>query len=134
MRIGIVCESTYENKSRVRDIIHQAKVRYGVDDVEIVSRGGSQGAEKLIKKYVLEFGLKYKEFNAAHTPQNLYSGCVASFYNKPYTPSNFIVRDKIFAEYIDACFCLQDPNSDGKQIQRIVSILKKKNKKYTILN
>lgn len=132
-RVGIIGENTYENKLKIREILYSLKQKYGTD-VEVVSRGTQQGAEKYIKKYALDLGLQYKEFNPAHTVHNLYSALNEGFYGKPYQPFNFILRDKMFAGYVDVCFCLMESNSTGKTLKTCISFLDKNNKKYVVIN
>ncbi len=131
-KVGIIGDNEYENKIKIKEILFNLKQKYGTD-VEIVSRGSIQGAERYIKKYALELGLSYKEFNPPHSTYNLYSAMNESFYNKPYKPFNFILRDKIFSSYVDVCFCLTARNN-SPSIKTCLEHLDKNNKKYVIVN
>lgn len=131
-RVGIIGDVEYENKIKIKEIIFNLKKKYG-DNVEVVSRGTPQGAEKYIKKYTLELGLQYKEFNPPHSNHNLYSAMNESFYSKPYKPFNFILRDKIFSNYVDVCFCLTS-KANSSTIKTCIEHLEKSNKKYVIIN
>ena len=131
-KVGIIGDVEYENKIKIKEILFNLKKKYG-DNVEIVSRGNAQGAEKYIKKYTLELGLNYKEFNPPHTNPNLYSAMNESFYNKPYKPFNFILRDKIFSNYVDVCFCLTS-KTNAPSVKSCIEHLEKNNKKYVIVN
>lgn len=132
-RIGVIGENTYENKLKIKEVIHQLKTKYGTD-IEIVSRGTIQGAEKYIKKYTLDLGLQYTEFNPPHTNHNLYSALNEGFYNKPYKPFNFILRDKLFVNYVDVCICLVEEQSSAKNLKTCIDLLEKNKKKYIIMN
>lgn len=133
IKIGIIGSDLYENKLKIKEIIYKLKQQHG-DDIEIVSRGSTNGAEKYVRKYAIEFGLNYKEFNPAHTVSNLYSALNESFYNKKYTPFNFILRDKIFSNYIDKCFCLYTETAVPKTVSTCLKYLNKNNKKYIIIS
>jgi|694.fasta_scaffold24705_12 hypothetical protein len=132
-RIGLIGENTYENKLKIKNILFQLKQKHGTD-IEIVSRGTLQGAEKYVKKYALDLGLQYREFNPAHTTHNLYSALNEGFYNKPYKPFNFILRDKMFVSYVDVCICLVEENSSAKNLKTCIVLLEKSEKKYVIMN
>lgn len=130
IKVGIIGTNTYENKLKIKEIIFKLKQKYGTK-LEVVSRGGIQGAEKYVKKYALELGIQYKEFNPSHTNRNLYSAMNESYYNKPYQPFNFILRDKIFSSYVDVCFCLTaDSNST---LKTCMEHLEKNKKKYILI-
>ena len=131
IKIGIIGSNTYENKLKIKEILFKIKQKHG-STVEIVSRGGQQGAEKYVKKYALDLGLVYKEFNPSHTNRNLYSAMNESYYNKPYQPFNFILRDKIFSNYVDVCFCLtEEPNNTT--LKTCFEHLEKSKKKFVIV-
>lgn len=131
IKVGIIGSTIYENKIKVKEILFNLKNKYG-NTVEVVSRGGTNGAEKYVKKYALEMGLQYKEFNPSHTNRNLYSAMQESFYGKPYQPFNFMLRDKMFSSYVDVCFCLtEDLNSS---VKNCIQNLDKNKKKYVILS
>jgi predicted Rossmann fold nucleotide-binding protein DprA/Smf involved in DNA uptake len=83
MKIAIIGSRTYENTRKVKNLLTELKMKFG-DDLVIISGGAKQGADKYVKKYALEFGLNYKEFNPAHTPQNLYSAMSEGYYARPY--------------------------------------------------
>lgn len=131
IKVGIIGTNTYENKLKIKEILYKLKQKHG-ENIEIVSRGNNKGAEKYVKKYALDLGLQYKEFNPSHTNRNLYSAMNESFYNKPYQPFNFILRDKIFSNYVDVCFCLSDENSPTT-LKTCLEHLEKNKKKYVIV-
>ena len=67
----------------IKDLVFKLKNLYG-DNLILISRGNQNGAEKWVKKWALEMGVKYIEYNLASTPMNLYSGMTESYYEKPY--------------------------------------------------
>ena len=72
MKVAIIGSRTYENVRKIKDLLSDLKRKFG-DELMIISGGCKDGADKYARKYALEFGIQYKEFNPAHTPRNLYS-------------------------------------------------------------
>ena len=72
MRIGIIGSRLYESRKKIKDTVFGLKNKFG-DDLLIVSGGCQHGADKYAKKYALELGCQYQEFNPAHTSPTLYS-------------------------------------------------------------
>ena len=104
VRIGIVGSRSYENRRKIKDTIYKLTMKFGSDNVEIVSGGCPHGADKYAKKYALELECHYKEFNPSHTPKNFYSAMPDAFYDKQYNPKNFFHRNKFIAKYVDYLF------------------------------
>ncbi len=113
-KIGIIGSREYSNKRKIKDTIFKLKNKFG-ENVEIVSGGCPHGADKYAKKYALDFELKYREFNPAHTVQNLYSAMHENYYGKEYTPKHFFHRNKLLAKYVDyiIAFIPKDAPSNG---------------------
>ena len=103
MNIALIGSPNYENVRDVREFIFKIKNKFG-DNCNIITRGNKSGCEKHVKKYTIDFGLRYTEFNPANTTKNLYSGMSDEYYDKPFHPTqklhqyDCIVRnsDKIF--------------------------------------
>ena len=86
MRVALIGDEKYENRAEIKDLIFKLKQKYG-DDLILITRGNRDGVEKWVRKYSLEFGCKYIEYNPAHTPMNLYSGMTEEYYEKPFHPT-----------------------------------------------
>ena len=71
MKIAIIGSREYQNFRKVKDTIFSLMQKF--NDLTIVSGGCENGADKYAKKYAIELGCNYIEFNPAHTPKNLYS-------------------------------------------------------------
>ena len=112
MRIGIIGSRTYESKRKVRDMIYKLKGRFG-SDLNIVSGGCKDGADKYAKKYALELDCKYTEFNPAHTQRNLYSALHDAYYGKEYNVKFFFQRNKMLVNYIDMLVVYMHGESSG---------------------
>ena len=97
MKIAIVGSREYENVRKVKNLLTDLRRKFG-DKLIIISGGAKQGADKYVKKYALEFGIKYKEFNPAHTVHNLYSAMSEGYYGRPYHVSQFHHRNMLIAK------------------------------------
>ncbi len=133
MRIGIIGSKEYENRKKIKDTVFRLINKFG-DDLTIVSGGCKDGADKYAKKYALELGCKYIEFNPSHTVHNLYSACSENFYNKPYTPKNFFVRNTMLAKYVDKIFAFIPNNIKANGTHHTLNEAKKYRKKCIIID
>ena len=133
MKIAIIGSREYENKNKIRDMIYKLKQAFG-DKLEIVSGGAQNGADKYAKKFAIEFGIVYKEFNPAHTVRNLYSVMPEGYYSKPYHTSQFFHRNELIAKYCDKMVAFIDSNVASKGSYHAVSMAQKHNKPVIIVN
>lgn len=134
VRIGIVGSRLYENKRKIKDTIHKLVTKFGDGNVEIVSGGCQQGADKYAKKYALELQTHYVEFNPSHTPKNFYSAMPQAFYDKPYSPRNFFHRNKFLAKYVDYLFAFIPEGQEAKGTMHTIQNAKKFGKKVVIVS
>ena len=132
MRVCLIGSSYWSNKKKIKDTILGLKERFG-DNLDIVSGGNTFGADPIIKKYSLEMDCNYKEFNPAHTQQNLYSVMPSTFFEKNYTPKNFFVRNKIMIGYSDCIMLFIPKDKKTKSELNIIKCSKKMNKKIVII-
>ncbi len=116
MKVAIIGSRTYENVRKVKDLLSDLKQKFGTDLV-IISGGCKDGADKYVRKYALEFGIQYKEFNPAHTPRNLYSAMSEDYYGKPYHVSQFHHRNLLIARTCDVMIALipNGEKADGSE-------------------
>ena len=98
MKIGITGSSTYEDKRKIKEFLFKFKDR---DNIEIVTRGNKDGADKYIKKYALQFGLNYVEVPVAHTSRSLYSQLPDLYFNKPFSIRNYFIQQSIYTKQCD---------------------------------
>jgi len=105
MKVAIIGSRKYENVRKIKDLLTDLKRRFG-DELVIISGGCKDGADKYARKYALEFGIQYKEFNPAHTPRNLYSAMSEDYYGKPYHVSQFHHRNLLIARTCDVMIAL----------------------------
>ena len=100
MKCAMIGSRTYENTRKIKDALFQLKNKFK-DDLIVISGGAGNGADKYVKKYALEFGIAYKEYNPAHTQYNLYSAMPKGYYGRPYHASQYHHRNRLIAKECD---------------------------------
>ena len=132
MKVAIIGSRMYENTRKIKDTLFQLKQKFG-DKLIIVSGGAKDGADKFARKFALEFGINYKEFNPAHTTKNLYSAMTDNYYNKTYHVSQFHHRNMLIAKDCDVmmAFIPEGCNSNGSM--SAIKNAKKLKKPVTII-
>lgn len=132
MRIAIIGSRTYENKRKIKEMMYKLKQTFG-ENLEIVSGGSQNGTDKYARKFSLEMGIKYVEFNPAHTSKNLYSALPESYYSKPYHVSQLFHRNELIAKYCDKMIAFR---SEGKSsgTDHAINMAVKHNKPVVIIN
>jgi len=133
MKVAIIGSRMYENTRKIKEALFQLKQKFG-EDLMIISGGAKDGADKFARKYALEFGIKYQEYNPAHTPKNLYSAMTDNYYDKTYHVSQFHHRNMLIAK---ACDCMMAFIPNGDSSHGSISAIKKTkklNKPVTIIS
>lgn len=133
IKVGITGTNTFENKIKIKSLIHQIKQTLN-EEVVIIGLGDRQGADKYIRKYALELGCQYKEANLPHTPPTLYSMMTEAFYNKPYNARNYHLRDTTFARYVDRLVVFDNSQGIDRKIVNIIRAANKHKKKTIVVN
>lgn len=132
MKIGITGSSEYQDKRKIKDFIFNLRNRIS-DDIEIISRANKNGADTFIKKYALEFGYNYLEFPTAHGYRTLHTQLPESYFNKPYSISNYFVQTKMFTKYCDYLIIFTSPIAIDKGINNLLTAMNKLDKKAIII-
>tara|TARA_R110001592_G_scaffold215613_1_gene468994 strand:+ start:6573 stop:6974 length:402 start_codon:yes stop_codon:yes gene_type:complete len=133
MKIGIVGSREYQNFRKVKDTIFELKNKFS-DDLIIVSGGCLDGADRYAKKFSIELGCSYIEFNPAHTPKNLYSALHENYYGKSYKPKNFFHRNKMLATYVDCLIAFIPKDGAASGTANTINEAKKMKKKVVIIS
>ena len=81
VRVAVIGNKEWQNKRKVQEILHGIRKQFGKDAI-IISGGGNEGANYLVRKFALEFGMLYQEYNPSYTGRNLYSALPDSYYGK----------------------------------------------------
>ena len=132
MKVAIIGSRNYENTRKIKDALFQLKQKFR-DDLIIISGGAQYGADKFARKYALEFGISYQEFNPAHTTKNLYSAMSDNYYDKPYHVSQFHHRNILIARDCDVMLAFIGKNNNSNGSMSAIKQAKKLNKPVTII-
>ena len=123
MNIALIGSPKYENVRKIRDFLFTVKQKLGTD-VNIITRGNKDGCEKYVRKYALEFGFRYTEYNPAHTVRNLYSGMTKDYYEKPYHPTQKLHQYDCVVKHADKIIYFGGIKpSEQKHFERLLSSL-----------
>lgn len=110
-KIGIISNSNYSQKQKVRDVF---KGIYGYTGKHgtLASGGTDAGPEYWAKKFAIEYGMKYKEFNPSYTGFNMYSAMEEDYYGKNFHISQIFDRYKRLVNYCDKIIVFKEYGVD----------------------
>ena len=132
MRIGVIGNNEWQNKRKIQQALTNLKQRFS-DELIIIGAGGSEGANFMIRKFSLEFGLKYEEYNASYTGHNLYSALPESYYGKKYHFSQLLHRMRLLAENCDYLVIMNNQKELNPQLKTAYNKINKLKKPVTII-
>jgi hypothetical protein len=99
-KIAVIGSTGWQNKRKVQETLQMIKKKFG-EELIIYGAGGNEGANSMVRKYALEFGMQYQEYNPSFSGYNLYSAMPESYYGKSYHFSQLHHRMKLIAEQCD---------------------------------
>jgi hypothetical protein len=99
-RVAVIGNTGWQNRRKVQETLQQLKQRFG-DELIVIGAGGQEGANSMVRKYTLEFGITYEEYNPSFSGYNMYSAMPESYYGKSYHFSQLHHRMKLIAERCD---------------------------------
>ena len=132
MKVAIIGSREYANIRKIKDTLFQLKQKFG-GDLIIISGGAKNGADLYARKYALEFGIRYREFNPAHTIKNLYSAMSGLYYEKPYHVSQFHHRNMLIAKACNVMIAFIPNGAVPNGSESAIKSTKKLNKPVTII-
>ncbi len=132
MKVAIIGSRHYENIRKVKDALFQLKQKFG-NNLIVISGGAQYGADKFARKYALEFGINYREYNPAHTTKNLYSAMSDNYYDKPYHVSQFHHRNMLIAKACDVMMAFIPNGDNANGSLSAIKTAKKLKKPVTII-
>ena len=131
-RIAVIGNTGWQNKRKIQDTLQMLKGKFG-DELVVVGAGGNEGANSMVRKYTLEFSIRYEEYNPSFSGYNMYSAMPESYYGKPYHFSQLHHRMKLIAERCDHMMILTNEIQLDPVLQTAWSKTKKLNKPVVIL-
>ena len=99
-QVAVLGNTNWQNKRKVQKTLTELKQRFGNEFI-VLGAGGKEGANSMVRKYTLEFGLNYQEYNPSFSGYNLYSAMPKSYYGKQYHFSQLHHRMKLLAQNCD---------------------------------
>jgi hypothetical protein len=131
-RVAVIGNTNWQNRRKVQETLQMLKTKFG-EELIVVGAGGNEGANSMVRKYTLEFGLQYEEYNPSFSGYNIYSAMPESYYGKPYHFSQLHHRMKLIAERCDYMMILTNEMQLDPVLQTAWTKSKKLNKPVVIL-
>jgi hypothetical protein len=131
-RVAVIGNTNWQNRRKIQETLQMLKKKFD-DNLVIVGAGGNEGANSMVRKYALEFGLQYEEYNPSFSGYNVYSAMPESYYGKPYHFSQLHHRMKLIAERCDYMMIMTNEMQLDPVLQTAWSKTKKLNKPVVIL-
>ena len=132
MKIAVIGNKEWQNKRKVQDVLNNIRKQFENNAI-IVGAGGNEGANYLVRKFALEFGMKYEEYNPSYSGRNLYSALPESYYGKKYHFSQLLHRMRILAENCDYMIIMNNENKLNPQLKTAYNKINKLEKPVVIL-
>jgi len=131
-KVAVIGNTGWQNKRKVQETLQMLKRKFP-EDLIIIGAGGNEGANSMVRKYALEFGIDYQEFNPSFSGYNLYSAMPESYYGKKYHFSQLHHRMKLIAQHCDYMMIMTNEMQLDPVLQTAWSNTKKLNKPVVIL-
>jgi hypothetical protein len=134
-KVAVIGNTGWQNRRKVQETLQKLKSKFNddLDDLLIVGAGGNEGANSMIRKYALEFGLQYKEYNPSFSGYNMYSAMPESYYGKSYHFSQLHHRMKLIAEQCDYMMILTNEEALDPVLKTAYTNVNKLKKPVVIL-
>ena len=131
MKVAVIGNKDWQNKRKVQETLRRLKTQF--DEVQVIGAGGSEGANNMVRKYALEFGMDYKEYNPSYSGYNLYSAMPKTYYGKSYHFSQLHHRMKLIAENCDYMIIMTNENKMDPVLNTAYSNINKLKKPVVLL-
>ena len=132
VRVAVIGNKEWQNKRKVQEVLNQIRTQFGKDAI-IISGGGTEGANYLVRKFALEFGMPYQEYNPSYTGRNLYSALPEAYYGKKYHFSQLLHRMRILAENCDYMIIMNNENNLNPQLKTAYNKINKLEKPVVVI-
>ena len=132
IQVAVIGSTGWQNKRKVQQTLQELKRKFG-ENLVVIGAGGVEGANSMVRKYALEFGIEYKEFNPSFSGFNLYSAMPESYYGKSYHFSQLHHRMKLIAERCDYMMIMTQDAALDPVLKTAYNTVKKLEKPVVIL-
>ena len=130
-KVAVIGNKNWQNRRKVQETLNGLKSKF--EEVVIVGAGGTEGANSMIRKYALEFGMDYKEYNPSYSGYNLYSAMPKTYYGKSYHFSQLHHRMKLIAQNCDYMIIMTNESIMDPFLKTAYSNINKQNKPVVLL-
>jgi len=131
-RVAVIGNTGWQNRRKVQETLQQLKQRFG-DELIVIGAGGQEGANSMVRKYTLEFGITYEEYNPSFSGHNMYSAMPESYYGKSYHFSQLHHRMKLIAERCDYMMIMTNEDALDPVLKTAYTNINKLKKPVVIL-
>jgi hypothetical protein len=131
--VGMIGSKQYPYDFKVREFVSLLRRRFGTTPI-VLSGGEKTGAEPAVKKYALQFGMDYREFNPSYTGHNLYSMMEESYYGKPYHFTHLIHRYQEMIRRCDYLVIFKEEGVEDKALEAAEKAAQKKGIKIVLIH
>jgi hypothetical protein len=131
-KVAVIGNTAWQNRRKIQQTLQELKQRFG-DELVIIGAGGTEGANSMVRKYAIEFAIRYKEYNPSFSGYNLYSAMPESYYGKAYHFSQLHHRMKLIAEQCDYMMILTNEDALDPVLKTAYTNVNKLNKPVVIL-
>ena len=130
-KVAVIGNKNWQNRRKVQETLNGLKSKF--EEVVIVGAGGTEGANSMIRKYALEFGMNYIEYNPSYSGYNLYSAMPKTYYGKSYHFSQLHHRMKLIAQNCDYMIIMTNESTMDPFLKTAYSNINKQNKPVVLL-
>lgn len=131
-KVAIIGSTSWQNRRKVQQTLNELRKKFS-DELLIIGAGGNEGANSMVRKYALEFGISYQEYNPSFSGYNLYSAMPESYYGKRYHFSQLHHRMKLIAEQCDYMMILTNEEALDPVLKTAYTNINKLKKPVVIL-
>ena len=131
-RVAVIGNTNWQNKRKVQETLQMLKRKFG-EELIVVGAGGNEGANSMVRKYALEFGMNYIEYNPSYSGYNLYSAMPKTYYGKSYHFSQLHHRMKLIAQNCDYMIIMTNESTMDPFLKTAYSNINKQNKPVVLL-
>ena len=131
-KVAIIGSTSWQNRRKVQQTLNELRKKFS-DELLIIGAGGNEGANSMVRKYALEFGISYQEYNPSFSGYNLYSAMPESYYGKRYHFSQLHHRMKLIAEQCDYMMILTNETALDPVLKTAYTNINKLKKPVVIL-
>jgi len=131
-RVAVIGNTNWQNKRKVQETLRNLKQKFG-NELIVLGGGGTEGANSMVRKFTLEFGMQYEEYNPSFSGYNVHSAMPESYYGKSYHFSQLHHRMKLIAERCDYMIIMNNESQLDPVLKTAYTNTKKLEKPVVIL-